>query len=494
MDRFRAQRRSIRYSVAWSVALTTVYLLLGFATARASGDTRPSILLIVIDTLRANAVSVYGSVEGTTPTLDALAAEGLVYKHAYASAPWTLPSHATIFSGLRVDQHRVGMPGQPVLSEEVLTLAERMQAAGYETAAISENVIVSDLFQLLQGFEHRRSTAWHAGAMLGQPPVEARVDVPYEVRKWLANRNPGRPFFLFVNLNDPHSPYKIRGQNPFVPDGVSESEIKRRSAKPHWLICSGLPRPDKLAVQWGLYLGEVAAADVLVGEIIRLVREPAFANGLITIATSDHGEFFGERNLMGHEFSLQSAVLQVPLIVHGLDGVQPSTIEQPVGLVDVAPSILRWTGIEVRDELAGDPLPRLPEPSRARERVFLAAYSDEYKHNPEFWDGEFKGEDKGMVRQFCASSDRVFGGMASLIRYPLKFHWFERYPPELYDLSWDPKERSNQAKFHPELVERFTSEVKSFVEAAGLESSSPTATDELSNEAIEALKGLGYVE
>jgi arylsulfatase A-like enzyme len=471
-------------------------LAVGPGSARASADARPSVLLVVIDTLRADAVSVYGAVEGTTPTMDALAAQGLLFRRAYAPAPWTLPSHATIFSGLRVDQHGVGMPGRAVLPESVVTLAERMQAAGYQTAVIAENVIINDSLQLLQGFEHRRAPRWRKVGLLedaGRPFELREIDALSEVREWLPKRDFSRPFFLFVNLFDPHAPYTIRDENPFVPAGALEADIKSRSPRPNRLLCGGLPSPQQLAVLRGLYLGDVAAADLELGEIAKLVRERGGASELITIATSDHGEFLGERKLMGHEFSLQAAALHVPLIVHGLAGVQPSAIEHPVGLMDIVPSILRWAGIEAPPELPGRPLPQTPDAAPSGERSLFAAYSDQYMQVSEFWDeGAQRGHEKR--RQFCGPLDRVFGGMATLTRYPFKFYWFERYSPELYDLSWDPNELSNQSKYRPELVERFASEVESYVDAAGLTGSQPTQPEEMPEEAIEALRELGYID
>ena len=101
-------------------------------------DPRPSIVLVVIDTLRADAVSAYGTVEGTTPAIDALAAKGLLYSRAYSPSPWTLPSHASLFTGLGIEDHGAGLAGQSSLPERFVTLAERLAEAGYETAAEPE--------------------------------------------------------------------------------------------------------------------------------------------------------------------------------------------------------------------------------------------------------------------------------------------------------------------------------------------------------------------
>jgi arylsulfatase A-like enzyme len=479
----------------WRMRLALVLLLApGLAAARApdpgKADGRPSIVLIVVDTLRADAVSAYGAVAGTTPVIDALAAEGILYSHAYASSSWTLPSHATLLSGLRVDEHRAGMPGRAVLQESVVTLAERLRAVGYETVGLSENILVSDVFNLLQGFDHRRSSRYDAKQ--GEVPLDAVV----EVRTWLKQRQGDRPFFLFVNLIDAHVPYTIRDENPFVPPTATAGQIGGRAAHPHKLLCGGMPGKEQLEILWGLYLGDVAAADAKAGKILADVRKQAAASELISIITSDHGEFFGERKLLGHEFGLGEAVLHIPLIVHGLPGVQPAVVDRPVELLDVAPSVLEWAGVEVPSDFRGSRLPNSADAVSGGSRVLFAAYSDRYLPTPEDWQGLVEPESKEQYRQFCAPSDPVFGSMATLVRYPLKFHWFEKYPPELYDLSWDPAERSNQAKLQPDVVEQMTSELEPFLRASRLEevTGDEGQPEPVSQEVLDALRELGYVE
>ena len=182
------------------------------------------------------------------------------------------------------------------------------------------------------------------------------------------------------------------------------------------------------------------------------------------------------------------------LIVHGLAGIEPASIGQAVGLEDVAPSILRWAGLDVPVDLPGRPLPQTAAPARAADRSLLSAFDDRMLSPP----GEpeppkgrrRKALDEGF-RFSCGATDRVWGRMAVLIRYPYKYHWFERYPPELYDLSWDPGERSNQLALQPELAEKLAAEMQTAVERlAEPEFSSPEA----SPEAIELLRALGYVE
>lgn len=457
-----------------------------FSACAPAAPQPPSLLLIVVDTLRADAVSCYGDVADTTPEIDALAREGLRYERAYAPAPWTLPSHATIFSGLGAEEHRVGMPGQGRLPEEVVTLAERLRSAGYQTAAFSENSVVSDPFQLLQGFDERRFSALRTDGSFEE------IDASAEVDRWLARGDPGTPFFVFVNLLGPHQPYEIREENPFVPPGTPRSQLLQRSSRPNRLICGGLPGAHEIDVLHGLYLGDVHDADARLGRIVRALRERA-GGSLITIVTSDHGEYFGEGRLLGHEFGLHEAVLRVPLVVHGLGQTDPAVIPEPVGLVDIAPSLLAWAGLELPSGLAGRPLPRGPGVAPG-DRELVAFYSDATHWIPEEWQRSSDPFDLDESRQFCSESDRVWGGMAAILRPPEKFVWYERYPPALYDLRWDPLERSNQAPHNPQEVERFLARLAPRLRQADLAREGPGAASPFDPEAEKALRELGYIE
>jgi arylsulfatase A-like enzyme len=268
--------------------------------------------------------------------------------------------------------------------------------------------------------------------------------------------------------------------------------MRRYSEKPQNLLCEDLPGERDRVILHGLYLGDVFAADVLLNTTLALVREEAGRRDLVTVITSDHGESFGEGRLMGHEFGLRNSALHIPLIVHGLPGTTPHKIDAPVTLVDVTASILEWAGVERPSELAGVPLPTSPAGAPPPPRALRAAYSDSLRIMPVEWDGMLQGADLMAPRQSCGPEDKVYGGMASLIEYPFKFHWFERYEPELYDLSWDHAEGSDLAPHRPELVDRFTRELEGFVQAAGVFEEAPD--EEPSPEAVEALRALGYID
>jgi arylsulfatase A-like enzyme len=471
-------------------------LLCALSCGGAPDESRPSVVLIVVDTLRADAVSVYGSVEGTTPTLDALAAEGLVFRRAFSPSSWTLPAHASLFTGRGIEGHHVGTRGHLALGDDLVTLAERFREADYDTAAFSENMLVSDVFRLLQGFDYKRVTrVFKQGDGV---PLDSlwTVDPVIHIREWLEQRDARRPFFLFVNLFDPHSPYSVRDENPWVPTGASPEEMRRYAEKPERLLCDAAPSSRDLEILHGLYLGDVAEADRKLGRILADVHRLGGSDRVITVVTSDHGELFGDRNLLGHEFNLRQGALHVPLVVHGLEAPS-AVIDAPVTLVDVAYSILAWAGLDgspaPEAELDGRMLPAAPGEAPPS-RLLTAAYSDAFSVDPEEWGGIIRFLDKDFPRQACGPEDKVFGGMASAIEYPLKYQWYERYPPELYDLSWDPEEMSEQSAHQPEVAARLAARLEGFLEEAGLTGDLVEPAEPLDPEAVEALKALGYAE
>lgn len=445
----------------------------------------PSILLVVVDTLRADAVSAYGETRGTTPAIDALAATGRRYTRAYAPSPWTLPSHASLLSGIGVGAHGVGLDGRVVLPEEVETLAERLRAAGYQTAAFSENALVSGDFGFDQGFDYFAVRTAAEQFAAGRKLV---IDVAGEVARWLDQRDPERPFFIFVNLYDPHEPYELRSENPFLPNKTTPEDAKRRGAggRTSHLICDRIPKVAELEILRGLYLGDVAAADAKLGSVLDLVEARGIEN-LVTVVTSDHGEHFGERRLLDHEFSVQEAVLRVPLVVRA-PGLSPSVVQQPVELRDVSRSLLDWARADTSELAAGG----LERARPASASSLFAVYSDTRKRLPDWMDTEAAVQVQDFKRQACRESDRVFGDMLAVTRYPFRLNWYERYPSERLDLR---EPGSNATKAGDQGAETFAvleDQARRFVERFGLGAASPDMPISPNNE--RALRSLGYID
>lgn len=459
----------------------------------APSDPRPSFLLIVLDTVRADAVSALGEVSGTTPAIDALAAEGQLYRRAYSEAPWTIPSHASLFSGSS------GLAASPtenvgarrvVLPDEIETLAERLAGAGYETVGLSENPLVSGPFGLTQGFDqYAVRTQEDLIAETHGRPLSEGFTVRH-VQAW-ANEYPAeKPFFLFVNLMDAHEPYAVRSENPFLPDGVDSAQARalRQSTS---RICDAIPSAAELATLRGLYLGDVAAADQKVSAIRESLASLGLDENLITIVTSDHGEHLGENRLLDHQFSLHNVLLHVPLVVHGVPGAAPSTVDAPVSLLDVVPSVLAWIGDEPPEELAGSPLPATSPASEddLPERDLLAFYASE---KPVDWPEAVRIY-AGEKRTRCGPEDRVFSDIASLTRWPFKFVWYRDHAPLLFDLSWDADERSDLSTQRPDTASALAGELHDRLVGAGI-FEAPSPDPALSPEGVERLRSLGYTE
>ncbi len=444
----------------------------------------PSMLLFVFDTTRADAVSAYGHRAGTTPVADALASEGLLYARAYSQASWTLPSHATLFTGLSPDRH--GMGWRLTRAPDALqTVAETLRDAGYQTFGVSENPWISDPFNMTQGFDRFVSASAEPDA------------VEEAVRSWLGERDVERPFFVFVNVVDPHEPHEVREETRFLPPGVTPS-IARSVAGiqvPWKEMCRHRsPRPGRRAwILRGLYHQSVAAADGKLGRVRELLvgADPS----LISVVTADHGEHFGEHGLVSHSFSVREELLRVPLIiVHGIPAAAPAVIDEVVSLADVAPSISVWAGLDAPVASTGRPLPTSaggPGPQRS----LVARYEDpeDFADEGEPSYAKSMRSAAALLRSECTEEWPVHGGMRALVRYPFKLIAFDRYPDELYDVDRDPGEQHDLASERPDVVAAMRAELERSAGDAPEPGPGAAPSGELPDDLRRRLRELGYL-
>ena len=268
--------------------------------------------MITIDTLRADRLGVYGYMNARTPMIDGLARGAARFSHAYAAAPITLPSHATLMTGRYPPSHGARHNGMRV-DPSVPTLAERLKAAGFATGAFVAAFPLDRRFGLQKGFDRYedRMPATAQGRPANERPGREVVD---QALVWLS-ANRGKRFFLWVHLFEPHAPYGRTGD--------------RRA----------------MTVR---YDDEVAEADRQVGRLISALSSDM--RSTVTVIASDHGEAFGEHGEIGHSIFVYDTTLQVPLIIAG-PSIDPRVVDQPVGLVDVASTALKLLGLE---PLTGD--------------------------------------------------------------------------------------------------------------------------------------------
>jgi arylsulfatase A-like enzyme/Flp pilus assembly protein TadD len=319
--------RPVRLSVLVLVACAAP------AAPRERPPAPPSVLLITVDTLRADALGFVAGRNGT-PNLDALAAEGFRLPRAVSPVPLTLPAHASLLTGLLPRRHGVHDNGQ-VLGRGVPVLAERFAAGGYATAAIVSGYPLRASFGLDRGFA-RYDDALPVGA---EGWRERRApQATAAALEWL--RTAPRPFFLWVHYYDAHDPYDppaaFRGPGPR-----------------------------------GAYDGEVAFVDHAIGALRAGVPERD-RTALLTVFTADHGESLGEHGERAHGLFLYDTTVTVPLVVHCPGRVAPGRSDAPVRLVDVAPTVLELTGSPAWDGIDGvSVVPLLAGRRQAAEPAFL---------------------------------------------------------------------------------------------------------------------------
>lgn len=291
---------------------------------------RPNLLLIVLDTVRADRVSAVAATERrTTPFLEELAAQGTVFLHARSPANWTLPAHASLFTGLAPSEHGCHFEHR-WLADEAFTLAEAMQKHDYATAGFSCNVNVSRLFHLEQGFDH----FWESFA---DPEVasdgRSASDVACErLLGWIKRRGK-QPSFVFLNLMDAHLPYDAA-------PGFETCFGTRGAALPRERLAGDL-YDSVIAGQFTIdrefatalaerYDNALRGLDERLKRLFAELRQSGFLDHCAVVVTSDHGENLGEHGLVDHQGSLHETVLRVPLILQGQGVDSGRRIQRPV--------------------------------------------------------------------------------------------------------------------------------------------------------------------
>ncbi len=282
------------------------------ASARPVALPRPNVYLISIDTLRADRLPAYGYQAGRTPAIDALREDAILFSRAYSHTPLTLPSHATLLTGLLPTEHRVHDNAGFRLDPEFETLPERLREAGYRTGAAVSSYVLGHQGGLDQGFEqYEADFQWSPGTGLGEVQ-RAGSDTLGLLRPWLRERAAeGGPHFALLHLYEPHSPYQP--------------------------ATSGFTDP---------YDGEVTVADDVVGDFLDELRALGLYEDALILLLSDHGEGLGDHGEQEHGLLLTPEVLHVPLLIKRPGGVGAGTRRNdPVGLVDVTPTVLDLLGL-----------------------------------------------------------------------------------------------------------------------------------------------------
>jgi arylsulfatase A-like enzyme/Tfp pilus assembly protein PilF len=391
----------------------------------------PNLVLITIDTLRADHVGVYGDAAAETPTLDALARRGVRFARARSAAPLTGPSHATILTGVYPPQHGVRDNVNFVLDNRHPTLAGLLKEKGYRTAAFVGAYPLASAFGFGRGFE-RFGEGFHETAALGQGAERPGNEVADAALEWLAST--GRdPFFVWIHLYDPHAPY--------TPPAPYAERFRDRP-----------------------YDGEIAFADAQVGRVLEALRTSRRDANTLVVVLSDHGEGLGEHGEATHGMLVYDSTLHVPWIMAGPGVPAGRVVADEVGTVDVLPTLLGLVHASPPSGLPGRDLrPALAERSVRSEPLYAESLFGR------------------LNCRWSALRSWTSGGLKLI----------EGSEPELYDLANDPGELVNRASAEPDKVARLRGTLRSAVARMAPPGDSAKAVA-LSPEQEEKLRSLGY--
>jgi len=332
------------------------------ATPASSGETKPvkaprvvdtsnppSVLLISVDTLRADHLGIYGYPRPTSPTIDALGRSGVVFEKALTTAPWTLPSHVSLLTGLYPGFHGVQDDGTK-LAAEIPMLAEAFRKLGYHTLAVVSHVYVSSEFGLDRGFDSFDDSLIAGGAKnpIAEVVVDHFLDAMSEV--------PEGRFFAFVHLFDPHwsytapEPFFTRFADPSYRGPIDGSiEALTPFFPPNQPM-----QPADLRQAIDLYDGEIAYTDAQIGRLLDELWKRGRLENTVIVFTADHGEEFKEHGQLGHGKTLFHEMMRIPLIISGHPVFSAGTRRRDVvSLIDVAPTLLHLAGGEAMPGVQG---------------------------------------------------------------------------------------------------------------------------------------------
>jgi len=474
----------VRVWRALCLAVVAAVVLWAVAGAGALGrPTRPNVLLVSIDSLRADHLGTYGYARDTSPTIDRLAREGVVFETAISSAPWTIPAHATMLTGLPPEVHGV-VSARHRLAPDALSLAEVLQQAGYDTVAFVSGPTVMAQYGFDQGFarfdESMAEPDRHKSSKgITSPGLVALVDGYLE--GWDAAGRTA-PFFVFLHMWDVHYDYAPPAPFDRMFDPDYQGDVRADDFERNPRINPKMARRD-LEHVLALYDGEIRYTDEHLGRIVARLEGLGVLDDTIVVVTSDHGDEFFEHGMKGHAKTLFDEVLHVPLVIrHPRSIAHGRRVEEQVRLMDVAPTILGLARVPVPAAFGGPGM--LPHHRFADLTPFIA--------------GRRATAPVPALPAFSANS--VLGLQQSLRTQEAKLIRLQNQPTDavmtrLFDLVADPGEKTNLAKSRerPAFAGTLERKLASWRDDTGHQGGhalalQPTATHEA------RLRALGYVQ
>jgi arylsulfatase A-like enzyme len=437
----------------------------------------PSLLLVSIDTLRADRVGAYSSGLDTTPVLDGLARAGVLCRDASAPSPYTLPSHATLLTGQFPSVHGVVAHERRFSAARSTSLAEILGRAGYATRAFTAGGFVNAAFGLDRGFEgfsqvdpvrEKESHAFRRLVQANGPEVAERLLEEQGfagVERWLRARR-AEPFFLFLHTYTVHDYDMPKRYLRCAELGCTRPRFPPRTRTAEEAAAF---TPEMHAHLRHVYDASLRYTDERIGQILALLDELGLAASTLVVVTSDHGEELFEHGALQHGRTLYEELLRVPLILKG-PGLMPRVLERPAMLVDVVPTVLARLGLPCPEHVQGVDLlgPAWPE------RAIWSEVDDRFAHKYAL------REERGLKV--------IHGPPTTGIQFPNEREWEE------FDLARDPREENDLAGASDaarEGARRRLTEMRAALEALGA-SLGKLGEGELGSSTLEELDALGY--
>jgi arylsulfatase A-like enzyme len=449
------------------LALTAIAIL---ASGCSRGEAPPNVILITLDTMRADHLACYGYSRPTSPNIDALAAGATLYTHARSAAPWTVPSHASLFTGKYPFEHGAHSFAVPEptdnnvnpLSVRFVTLAEALQEEGYRTGAfVANEAFLNTYWQLDQGFE-----TYHVELVMGHILTRKALS-------WLVGAK-DRPFFLFLNYMDTHGPYNTTWPASFLAEPAVVDRGDLLEALYNHVMPDTAPVPPELAQKViDQYDTAVANVDKQIGVLVERLKAMDIYDNTVIVVTSDHGEFFGEHHLVKHSKDIYEPVMRVPLIVKQPFQEMADRSDVPVTSSDVPGLIFE----------------QFPETMSAR---LSGMFTDLPGNHPLIAENYYTRTRDLFHPLWGHRFDRVrtsiYEGSYKLIRSSDGQH-------ELYDLDQDPAESNNlfNSPDHRDTAQRLEAKLIYFQDSRR-RADELTEQKPLSEEQLEKLRALGYIK
>lgn len=456
---------------------TTLTLLAGCgAKPDRLQDPAYNIVLIVVDTLGAQNVAAYNPALNHTPHIDAFASNNARFSRAYATAPWTQPSVASIITSLSPSGHGVHNI-RDVLDPAQQTLAEELQDRGYATHGVISHHLIGSQLGYAQGFDHYDESAvgGHTG-LSSEKITDASIVSIDQALNHGGDPSARKPFFLFAHYFDPHYYYHPHAAY----DRSSTYTGPLQDVDDVWTVREMRPQlaPDDIQFLRDRHLEEIAFVDHHVGRLLRHLSGSGLDESTIVVVVSDHGEEFMGHGWFGHTRTLYDELIHVPLVMRIPGKTSPSVVDAPVSTLDIMPTLLAALPQSRRREGAQDGLSLLP---------YLSGEATWPEVRSVFSEVSFLPPSTRQQEKMAFKTSMVRGDL-KLIHDRKAKAW------ELYRLSSDPEEQTDIAALEPLVTERMVRELTVWEEARDLPTEFTLAPPEGISEAeLERLRGLGYI-